>query len=177
MTLIAKELLDFFMVANDETRRNVTGLMKVKSASVKLRPLCPQCRRRSAAQSGSGTTPWSLGYWSTCRYVCSCTCTCGCTCSCSCSCNCSCSCSCTCTCTSTCPQSDKKIKTLTDTAELIEDAVHAATVEQSSEMLNSILKWNHNNKIRKLTTKNKVMRYIYGSQCLNFKVSGKNQKE
>ena len=34
MTLIAKELLDFFMVANDETRRNVTGLMKVKSATV-----------------------------------------------------------------------------------------------------------------------------------------------
>ena len=27
-------------------------------------------------------------------------------------------------------QSDKKIKTLTDTAELIEDAVHAATMEQ-----------------------------------------------
>ena len=26
-------------------------------------------------------------------------------------------------------QSDKKIKTLTDTAELIEDAVHSATVE------------------------------------------------
>ena len=69
-------------------------------------------------------------------------------------------------------QSDKKIKTLTDTAELIEDAVsakstiwrfnsplqvQAATMEQSSEMLNSILKWNHNNKIRKLTNKNKVM--------------------
>ena len=26
-----EELLDFFLVANDETRRNVTGLMKVRS--------------------------------------------------------------------------------------------------------------------------------------------------
>ena len=29
-------------------------------------------------------------------------------------------------------------------------------MEQSSDMLNSILKWNHSNKIRKLTNKNKV---------------------
>ena len=29
-------------------------------------------------------------------------------------------------------------------------------MEQSSDMLNSILKWNHTNKIRKLTNKNKV---------------------
>ena len=29
-------------------------------------------------------------------------------------------------------QNDKKIKTLTDTGELVEDAVHAATVEQNS---------------------------------------------
>ena len=77
-------------------------------------------------------------------------------------------------------QSDKKIKTLTDTAELIEDAVRAkstdwwfnlllqvqaATMEQSSEMLNSILKWNHNNKIRKLTNKNKVMIIMSGQQA------------
>ena len=34
--------------------------------------------------------------------------------------------------------------------------VNAATMEQSSDMLNSILKWNHSNKVRKLTNKNKV---------------------
>ena len=65
-------------------------------------------------------------------------------------------------------QSDKKIKTLTDTAELIEDAVHAATVEQSSEMLNSILKWNHNNKIKKLNTKSKV-KFSSGTTSLLYK--------
>ena len=103
-------------------------------------------------------------------------------------------------------QSDKKIKTLTDTAELIEDAVrsifvpnelfvqdflkqsidffitanqcdflivsqflhgqvNAATMEQSSEMLNSILKWNHSNKIRKLTNKNKVRQLQEAEAC------------
>ena len=93
-------------------------------------------------------------------------------------------------------QSDKKIKTLTDTAELIEDAVHSATViiiiiiiiviiiiimtthpflmitisqvEQSSEMLNSILKWSHNNKIRKLNTKSKVIIIIIITSFSNF---------
>ena len=29
-----EELLDFFLVANDETRRNVTGLMKVHTSSL-----------------------------------------------------------------------------------------------------------------------------------------------
>ena len=29
-----EELLDFFLVANDETRRNVTGLMKVHTLSL-----------------------------------------------------------------------------------------------------------------------------------------------
>ena len=38
----------------------------------------------------------------------------------------------------------------------LHEQVNAATMEQSSEMLNSILKWNHSNKIRKLTNKNKV---------------------
>ena len=46
-------------------------------------------------------------------------------------------------------QSDKKIKTLTDTGELVEDAVHAATVEQNSDTLNCILKWSQSNKTRK----------------------------
>ena len=96
-------MLDFFLVANDETRRNVTGLMKEAiCSSVKV-----------------GDDSLVIGIL---EYL----------------------------------QSDKKIKTLTDTAELIEDAVHAATVEQSSEMLNSILKWSHNNKMRKLNTKSKV---------------------
>ena len=128
-----------------------------------------------------------------------------------------------------CVQSDKKIKTLTDTAELIEDAVHSATVifiviiivaiiviiivivivaiiviiiviikvivivaiivivivaiivitfsifiitmsqvEQSSEMLNSILKWSHNNKISKLSTKSKVIIIIIVTSFSNF---------
>jgi DNA replicative helicase MCM subunit Mcm2 (Cdc46/Mcm family) len=105
-------------VANDETRRNVTGLMK--------EAIC------SSVRVGDDTLVIGI-----LEYL----------------------------------QSDKKIKTLTDTAELIEDAVHAATVEQSSEMLNSILKWNHNNKIKKLTNKNKVIKeetiYIF------YKNSGK----
>ena len=56
-------------------------------------------------------------------------------------------------------QSDKKIKTLTDTAELVEEAVHSATMEQQSDTLNSILKWSQNNKTRKFDppgTRNKV---------------------
>ena len=32
-----EELLDFFLVANDETRRNVTGLMKVLTLSIQNR--------------------------------------------------------------------------------------------------------------------------------------------
>jgi len=35
-------------------------------------------------------------------------------------------------------------------------------MEQSSDMLNSILKWNHSNKIRKLTNKNKVIKTVHG---------------
>ena len=31
-----EELLDFFLVANDETRRNVTGLMKVSQNLTKI---------------------------------------------------------------------------------------------------------------------------------------------
>ena len=46
-------------------------------------------------------------------------------------------------------QSDKKIKTLTDTGELVEDAVYAATVEQNSDTLNCILKWSQSNKSRR----------------------------
>ena len=41
----------------------------------------------------------------------------------------------------------------------LHEQVNAATMEQSSEMLNSILKWNHSNKIRKLTNKNKVRQW------------------
>ena len=50
-------------------------------------------------------------------------------------------------------QSDKKIKTLTDTAELVEEAVHSATMEQQSDTLNSILKWSQNNKSRKFVNR------------------------
>ena len=38
-------------------------------------------------------------------------------------------------------------------------------MEQSSEMLNSILKWNHSNKIRKLTNKNKVRQLQEAEAC------------
>ena len=68
-----KELLDFFLVANDETRRNVTGMMKEAiSSSVKVRD-----------------DRLVIGIL---EYL----------------------------------QSDKKIKTLTDTSELIEDAVRCS---------------------------------------------------
>ena len=40
-------------------------------------------------------------------------------------------------------------------------------MEQSSDMLNSILKWNHSNKVRKLTNKNKVNAM---QMCLQSKV-------
>ena len=51
---------------------------------------------------------------------------------------------------------DKKIKTLTDTSELIEDAIYCAAVEQSSEILNCILKWSQSNKTKKFTHKSKA---------------------
>ena len=92
-----EELLDFFLVANNETRRNVTGLIKEAiTSSVKV--------------ADDDLVIGILEYL----------------------------------------QSDKKIKTLTDTAELVEDAVYAATVEQRSDTLNSILKWSQNSKMKKL---------------------------
>ena len=53
-------------------------------------------------------------------------------------------------------QTDKKIKTLTDTAELNEDAVFHATVQQRSDTLTKILKWAQNYKTKKFTHKNKT---------------------
>ena len=59
-------------------------------------------------------------------------------------------------------QSDKKIKTLTDTAELVEDAVFAATVEQSSDTLNTILKWSQSNKMKKFINKGRAFSGVRG---------------
>ena len=53
-------------------------------------------------------------------------------------------------------QTDKKIKTLTDTAELNEDAVFHATVQQRSDTLTKILKWAQNYKSKKFTHKSKT---------------------
>ena len=53
-------------------------------------------------------------------------------------------------------QTDNKIKTLTDTTELNEDAVYYATVEQRSDILTIILKWTQNNKTKKFTHKSKT---------------------
>ena len=46
---------------------------------------------------------------------------------------------------------NKKIKTLTDTTELIEHAVYAAAVEENSAILQTILKWNQTHKTKKFT--------------------------
>ena len=59
-------------------------------------------------------------------------------------------------------QNDKKIKTLTDTGELVEDAVYAATVEQNSETLNCILKWSQSNKSRKLVNRGRAFSGVRG---------------
>lgn len=54
-------------------------------------------------------------------------------------------------------QTDKKIKTLTDTAELKEDAVFHATVQQRSDTLTIILKWTQvTKKSKKFTHKSKT---------------------
>ena len=59
-------------------------------------------------------------------------------------------------------QSDKKIKTLTDTAELVEDAVYSATMEQQSDTLNSILKWSQSNKTRKFVNRGRSFSGVRG---------------
>jgi len=48
---------------------------------------------------------------------------------------------------------NKKIKTLTDTSELIEHAVYAAAVEENSAILQTILKWNQTHKTKKFNIK------------------------
>ena len=53
-------------------------------------------------------------------------------------------------------QNDKKIKTLTDTAERNEDAVNYATVEQKSGMLTIVLNWCQNIKTKKFNHKSKT---------------------
>ena len=76
---LIKELLGFFLVANDETRKNVTCLIKEAiSSTIKIQD--------------------ELLVIGLLEFL----------------------------------QTDKKIKTLTDTSELTEDAVFAATVEQNS---------------------------------------------
>ena len=50
---------------------------------------------------------------------------------------------------------DKKIKTLTDTTELNDDAILHATVQQRSETLTIILKWIQNNRNKKFNHRSK----------------------
>ena len=100
---LIEELLGFFLVANDETRKNVNGLIKEAiSSTIKL-----------------NDEKLVIGLL---EFL----------------------------------QTDKKIKTLTDTAELTEDAVFSATVEQRSDILTIILKWSQNNKTKKFTHKSKT---------------------
>lgn len=51
---------------------------------------------------------------------------------------------------------NKKIKTLTDTSELVEHAIYSAAVEENSAILQTILKWNQTHKTKKFTHKSKA---------------------
>ena len=51
---------------------------------------------------------------------------------------------------------NKKIKAISDTADLIEHAVYSGAVEENSALLQTILRWNQNNKSKKFTHKTKV---------------------
>ena len=51
---------------------------------------------------------------------------------------------------------NKKIKAISDTGDLIEHAVYSAAVEENSTILQTILRWNQNNKTKKFTHKSKV---------------------
>ena len=84
---LIKELLGFFLVANDETRKNVTCLIKEAITS-------------TIKNMDEAMVIGLLEFL----------------------------------------QTDKKIKTLTDTSELTEDAIYAATVEQNSGTLSIFYK-------------------------------------
>lgn len=84
---LIKELLGFFLVANDETRKNVTCLIKEAITS-------------TIKNMDEAMVIGLLEFL----------------------------------------QTDKKIKTLTDTSELTEDAIYAATVEQNSGTLSIFLR-------------------------------------
>ena len=100
---LIKELLGFFLSANDETRKNVNALIKETiSSTIKL--------------DDDKLVIELLEFL----------------------------------------QTEKKIKTLTDTAELTEDAVFHASVQQRSDTLTIILKWIQNNKTKKFTHKSKT---------------------
>ena len=47
---------------------------------------------------------------------------------------------------------NKKIKAISDTGDLIEHAVYSAAVEENSAILQTILRWNQNNKTKKRWT-------------------------
>jgi len=51
---------------------------------------------------------------------------------------------------------NKKIKTLSDTTELVEHAIYSTAVEENSAILQTILKWNQNHKTKKFTHKSKA---------------------
>ncbi|XP_059085448.1 short transient receptor potential channel 6-like [Tigriopus californicus] len=62
---------------------------------------------------------------------------------------------------------NKKIKTLTDMNELIEHAVYCAAVQEDSNILHSILKWNLSNKTKKFTHKSKAYAGSTGGPKIN----------
>ena len=112
--LLFQELLGFFLVANDETRRNVNGLIKEAiSSTIKL-----------------NDEKLVIGLL---EFL----------------------------------QNDKKIKTMTDTRELNENAVFYATIEQHSDILTIILKWNQNSKTKKFTHKGKTFSGAQGGNKTN----------
>lgn len=51
---------------------------------------------------------------------------------------------------------NKKMKTLSDTTELVEHAITSSVIEENSQILQNILKWNQNHKTKKFTHKSKA---------------------
>ena len=62
---------------------------------------------------------------------------------------------------------DKKIKTLTDTTELTDDAIFQATVQQKTDTLTIILKWIQNNRNKKFQHRSKTYNANQGGSKTN----------
>ena len=120
-TILFLQLKGFFLSANDETRKNVNGLIKEAiSSTIKL--------------EDENLVIELLEFLHT----------------------------------------DKKIKTLTDTTELTDDAILHATVQQRSETLTIILKWIQNNRNKKFNHRNKSYNPSQGQKriiCLEYSSS------